>query len=621
MRIRRSILVVVLLAGAWPCAATPEPVPEKKTPTKSPAEIVARQRQILSQLRELESRLAKLATTLEATEPDKAQRLTTALRESGQRRIAPRLAKIVTALEQNAWGDAEYEQELLLKDLEALLNVLSEARDNLDELQVQRERLRQQRESLAQMYQQQLELRMELQSRDEAQAMARKLGELADNLGRLAERQEATTGENDAKTQDDLEAVAEAMQRQLAEQHEQTPDPDQQRALETAEAATQAAQKAMHAALEQMQPSGGNATPPANGSNSKPSEQSSDASGSQPQEQQPANSSPSESQPSEGARLAQQQAGEQLRNAEAALRQSAQQPQSEEELRRIERLQRDLQSQADQMHQQMRPRSESQGNQPGAEQTGRAAEHMQQAADALSEEDSPSAQGEQDDALAQLQKALDELDEALRQVRREERAEMLAGIESRLRVIINLENQVHDAVAAATKRLVVGELPSLDEPEKLHAQALEESEALHRLLISEGSVVVLPNLLAYILSDMRTVQPMLGAEELSPAVEVRLENIITQLEQLLDAVSKQREHDQEAQADQQQQQNQQNGPQDAQPLMQRSAELKLLRTAQLSINERSNSLDEGPVQKELATMLSERQTELADLTLRLIETE
>jgi hypothetical protein len=578
----RAILIVLLSSVTLVHLASAEAQPPASQP-----ELVERQQQILTRLEELEARLAKLATTLAETEPDKAERLTEALRTSGKGQFAARLREITLALRQGAWGEAEHEQAKLLNDFDALLSVLSEARSDLDELQAQRERLEQRRETLNRLFDQQMELRIQLGQRDAAEEMNAKLLELAENLDRLAERQQQTAESGDADTQRDLQAVAQATTEAIAAQAQAAPTTEQQEALQTAKSATQAAAQSMQRALEAIQNSADHA------------------------EGEPQNPAPS-------AHPEQQQAASNLRAAAEALRQAGTEEPPESDLRRIERLQRDLQSQADQLQQQMRPNQASQAPPPGSQQAGKAAEHMQQAADALSEEDSPAAQGEQDAALEQLQRALDQLDDALRQVRREERTEMLAGIETRLRAIIAAEQQARENVVVAVQRLEQDELPELDNAQQLHGNALEDGEKLHRLLLSEGTAVVLPNLLSYCLDDMRRAAEKLSAEALDPQLVQDFDAILVQLDQLLGAIAQQREKDRKQNDSQQGEGNQ---PSENQPLMQRSGELKLLRTAQLTLNDRSQELDQKPANLALGSMLATRQEELAALILRLIETE
>ena len=294
-----------------------------------------------------------------------------------------------------------------------------------------------------------------------------------------------------------------------------------------------------------------------------------------------------------------------------------------EMLRRLERLQRDVQRQTGELQRDMRKPAEQERQTPGEPQIGRAAEHMQRAADALGESRPRPAKQDQQSALGQLQQALDELDDALRQVRREESEETLAALEARFRSMLTREQQVLAAVRALDEKgsenwARVDRLHLAEAVETQHG-VREDCAATLRILVDEGTTVIVPELLRQVEVDMADVATALERFDPSRETQRVLSDIIALLEEVLEAIERKREEDARLAKEGNQQSG--DGPR---PLLPGSAELKLLRSSQVRLNERTVELAVAstvPEDERAADMerLSQRQRRLADLARRMNE--
>lgn len=299
-----------------------------------------------------------------------------------------------------------------------------------------------------------------------------------------------------------------------------------------------------------------------------------------------------------------------------------------EQLRQLEKLQRDIQRRGDELNRDMQSKPGKPGESPpqqqipGGEEMQRAAEQMRQAGDRLSESKPGDAKERQQESLDEMQKALDALDDALRQTRKDEVEQTLDALQTRLQEILAKEQEVSATTDGWLGKEPAARSPddfvSLSEAAKTQGQAAELTAQTLSLLLDEGSTVVVPELLRQMQGDMVRVSGDLSATRPTALTQKALRDIIATLTELLDAIDKKR---QQQQQDEQQQQQQQ-GEQD-QTLLPKSAELKMLRASQQRLNERTPSFDEGamptPEQQALLGELSGRQRRLSDMTRRIYE--
>lgn len=295
-----------------------------------------------------------------------------------------------------------------------------------------------------------------------------------------------------------------------------------------------------------------------------------------------------------------------------------------EMLDKLEEMQRQTERKAAELQREMQPKPDEQkGARPGVDAMREASEKMRESADELGEDRPAEAQKSEEQAIEKMQEALDELDDALRQARKEEMDDTLSAIETRLRDLLTREKSVRETIRPLETKSAADfsrtEQAQLVESAGTQKQVAEDCAQVLRIVVDEGTTVIVPELLRQLSTDMATVAGLLEQSEPSRAAAQLLDDIIAQLEQMLAAVEKRREQNREEEAKPPQQQQQNQGPQ---PLLPGSAELKLLRAAQVRLNERmpTDATDQSHAsQPDEMRRLAERQTQLVDLARRMNE--
>lgn len=304
---------------------------------------------------------------------------------------------------------------------------------------------------------------------------------------------------------------------------------------------------------------------------------------------------------------------------------SAASAEAQRRMRDLEQKQREMHRKIRELGRQMEPRSERQPETPGARPMGGAADKARDAADRLAQQQGQQAQGEQKAALENMQQAMDELEDALRQLRREEQEQTLAALEGRFRAMLEREKGVRAAVEKLDEKGPAGwsrlDQLALAEAADAQQQLTSECESTRAILVDEGTTVILPELMTQLTTDMRDVAGRLNRADTTPATQRVLDDIIAQLEEIMAAVSAERERSAEqreggGEGGQ--------GPQD-QSLLPGSAEIKLVRSSQMRINARTGDLSAAPPARrdarwsEQMEQLGRRQRQLVDLTTRMNE--
>ena len=209
---------------------------------------------------------------------------------------------------------------------------------------------------------------------------------------------------------------------------------------------------------------------------------------------------------------------------------------------------------------------------------------MQDALDKLKEGQRDDASQDQTDAIAKLQQAKERLEEILRQLREEERERMLTKLEDRFQQMLAVQILIYD------NTVPLGKIPE-DQRETRHISkakelarkeaelALEAEKAL-TLLKDEGSSVAFPEAVEQMRDDMRTVMTRLEAAQVGELTQGIEQDIIETLEELVEALQREIEQGKAKPQDQKKQQQQKQ----KEELLNKLAELKMLRSLQLRIN-------------------------------------
>lgn len=300
-------------------------------------------------------------------------------------------------------------------------------------------------------------------------------------------------------------------------------------------------------------------------------------------------------------------------------------------LQEAEARQRELQRKAAELQKKMKSKKADSAT-PGVEQVGEAEKAMDEAAENLGDVRPREAEPQQQRAAEKLQESIDELEKALRQIRKEEMEETLATLESRLAALLDGEKKVRSAVGGLVERPAAewtrDEQLAVAEAARTQGELADEAESIRRILVDEGTTVILPELIGQAAADIRNVAARLSRSEATAETRAILDDVIQLLEEVLESVKSRRDENERQESPE----GQEGQPDENRPLLPGSAELKLLRSSQLRINNRTTAIASGPAavdgaldpaqaarrQQELDA-LSERQRQLSELTRRMNE--
>ena len=527
--------------------------------------LAAKQEMLRDRVRRLEDRMFRLRQKLAESEPPSAAKLAKALERMGEAEIDAKVERLIELLADDGWlFQASDLQKELLAELETVLGLLL-ARSDPDARRQRKELLRQYGREVGQALEEQRELRAEAARSAAATEQARQIADALQRIDRLIEKQNQVRESSEVGLGQGPSGSPQEEQRGLAREARQLAEDvraiDQERAVQAAADAAQA----IESAAGRMQ----------------------DAA--QALEQSDAGAAAED----------QDQAIEQLERARHRL---------QEEARRLENQgqesdspnaagrQRRLAGKAGDLSERMKGGRGQSGGQPGGQtvpaqpapgqqNVAQARQHMQDAAEDLEAENPQQAVRDQDWTVEELEEALEKLEDELHQLRREERQELLGNLESRFVEMLNGQLAVNADTSAIFGRSSQG----LVRADRLRVARLADQEAdlaekaatcLH-ILEEDGTTVVFPQVVGQLSADMRTAAGRLGDLRLGELTQSLEQEIVATLRELIEAVQRLQE------AEQQQQPGQAGRMSDEAPLLPGSAELRLLKAAQLRVNQRT----------------------------------
>lgn len=264
---------------------------------------------------------------------------------------------------------------------------------------------------------------------------------------------------------------------------------------------------------------------------------------------------------------------------------------------------------------------------PGRKQVKDAVENQKKAEDKIKKDDRQSASNEQDEAIKKLEDVRKEIEKRLKQMREEEMERLLANLEARCNRMLSMQIEVYEG----TKRVYatvdqnpdkkptrMEDLKAGELSVKEGAIVVEANKAI-QLLQEEGSAVAFPLVLEDLRDQMKVVQARLFKSDVGTFTQSIEEDIIASLKEMVAALKK-------AQQDMKDKKDQPPPPPGGKPPDQRLidmlAELKMIRSLQLQINNRTKAYatqypgeqaDEPDIIKELKN-LSQRQEKVHKVT-------
>ncbi|MFN9196685.1 MAG: hypothetical protein ACK5WR_01270 [Planctomycetaceae bacterium] len=504
------------------------------------------------QYRRFEEGLYRIAESLRKTDPERADLLLRAIGKSKEERIVTQMNELSALLRDKKLGDAIEKQEDLIGNLQTILDLLL-SEDRQKELQEEQKRIKAYLEEVNKLIGKEKGNRADNERgtpRDDVEAQQRKIREQTEQLQQKISKDDAA---KNAKSQAKPGSrPGEGQAPDKSAEGKSGDSPDGKPSDPKSEGAQPGEQKPGDTKPNDKKPAEkqpGEQKPGENDGGSKPSE-------SKPGESPAGESKPGESKPGES------QSGEQSPGTPQSGQPSPPQPGES---------------------------GQSGQKTPGREELERAREAMERALENLKKNKRQDASDDQDDAVAELQRAKEKLEEILRQLREEEKERFLAMLEARFQRMLAMELLVYDGTVKLSRGSAADQSRQSARGLQLARQqdeiALEATKAV-TLLREEGTAVAFPEAVEMMRDDMRQAGKRLERTDVGEITQSIERDIIDALEEMIDALQKEMEKSKKK--DQQQQQ--QEGQQQDQELVDKLAELKMLRTLQLRINNRTRRL-------------------------------
>ncbi len=265
---------------------------------------------------------------------------------------------------------------------------------------------------------------------------------------------------------------------------------------------------------------------------------------------------------------------------------------------------------------------------PGRKEVQEAVPHQQKAEDQIKNEKRDDAGKNQDKAIEKLAQAIKEIEKRIKQLREEEMKKLLANVEARCQRMLAMQIDVYQKTKGIDDD-VQKNGGTIDQAQRQKAlgqgetegQIVVEAEKCLKLLESEGSAVAFAKVLEEVREDMIAVQRRLNTAIVDKDTQTIEENIIAMLKDMLEALKKA----QKEMGEQKPSEGKPGGKPGNQKLIDMLAELKLIRSLQVQVNNRtkmygdkdkSEQAKDELVQKELK-QLSIRQAKLQEMVDKL----
>jgi len=230
-----------------------------------------------------------------------------------------------------------------------------------------------------------------------------------------------------------------------------------------------------------------------------------------------------------------------------------------------------------------------------------AQKRMKQAQEQLEKMEKKGAVEDQEEAIAELQKARAELERLLRQLREEELMQTLQYLDARLRKMLQLEKAIRSQTEQLEKQQSQPETEN-GSPRQIQilasrlgvdqSKVIEDADAALMLLREDGTAQAMKESLEQTRFDMLEVEERLRRADVGSITQSIEDTIIESLQEMIDAVAQAKKESQErSQRDQNQPPGSQ-AAQDEQNLIDQLSELRMIRTMQRRINERTARYEE-----------------------------
>lgn len=562
------LLPLVSLMRADEPAAEPVPAVEEPQSTElNELPLHSRQDAVSQRFKRFERLLLQMAEYMRKTDPEQADLLFRAIGQSKSDRISGQMEQIAALLEQDQLGDALDREQQVIDSLQQLLDLLQSG-ERRDELRKEQERIR--------------DLLKDLNVTIGKTKAARASNERGDETERAVDRQEIAKN----SAQDLVDKIdGQDAQKKGAKDAQAKPG-------ENSESKDGAGEPKEGSESDPKEGPDGDKKPEDEG---KPGDEDSDPNdGKEPGDKKPGDQKPGDKKPGDG----KPNEGDPKEGESSESKPSESKP---SDAKPSDGKPSDGKSQPGESPPPEGSPSESQpaskksesddAKTPGRDEIARAIERMDRAIEELKKQNRDGASKEQSKALADLEEARAKLEEILRQLREEERELLLAALEARFAKMLQMQIQVNTGTLNLDKtpkdqwtsrhQARSRELAQLED-----AIALEAVKALD-LLKEEGSSIAFPEAIEQMRSDMLTVARNLEQSDVGELTQLIEKDIVEALGEMIDALQKEMEKNKDEKKDQPPgEEGQKQDP----ALVDKLAELKMLRALQQRINGRTKLL-------------------------------
>ncbi len=558
--------------GTLPPAPASEPAAESESPTtadspdaskltekssQSPAadQLSVDQARLADRFKRLEEVIGRLAELSAPTDPRRAKLLRDAIAQSREHDVNTRFESIVKLLQDERLSVASTNQTELQKELDSLLALLQKA-DRDKQLSNQRERVKNYIKQVDRILRMQKGVRARTEGGDQLPDVGKDQEKIAADTGKLATNIRETDGDktpagNKSDKPNDKNQLQPSDPPPNKSGDKQQPKSDEeQKPSDGKPAGKNPDQKPGQDSSKQDKPANSDDAPP---SPSKPGENKS----SEGKPSKSKNSSPSDSPPSEG------------------------QPGSP--------------SESEDSQQPPQPAPPQEPGDRAAKRLREAQQAMEQAKKKIEESQRKGAADEQLKAIKELEMAKAELERILRQLREEELERTLTQLAARFRKMLDLQTAVYDGTVKLdqvppAQRTHDHEIESA-RLSRQESQIVGEVDKALLLLHEDGSSVAFPEAIEQMRDDMRQVAERLSALKVEKVTQGLEKDIIAALEEAIAAFEQSRK-DLEKKKTPPGQQPTAGQSQEDMSLVEKIAELRMIRSLQMRINNRTKTYGE-----------------------------
>ena len=658
-----------------------------KLSDKQRTEFGARQKLVERKMIELEGQLTLIADRIREKDSKKADRLVEAYQQSREQLITRKMAEAVELLDQNKLVEAEETLDEVVQNLDRLIRLLINQKTPEVSKQQEIEMLEQMKQDIQKRIDEQKDQRQEVAKVSDKDAATEKLAAQIKKLEDLIKRQQDAI----KKAQDNAESGLRALDKVADEQFE-IRKKTEELAKDVADPAGEDSGEGKPGESEEKgegKPGEGKSKDGKPGESGKPGEgksgdgkpsegkggdgksgegksgegaggegksgkgksgkSGSSGSGDKPQPGQEALEEAAEQQKSAEEKLGsaraeeaakdQQKALDNLEKARAELKKEKRRieslpPEALKDLARKQRRTRDramdlVEKMAEAPKSKQGDEQQDSGKQqtPGQEQMEAAGESMKQAAGKLDEGNTDQAQQDQKKAQEKMEEAIEEIEERLDQLREETREEKLARLEGRFREMYDRQKVASAmTIDLDDKKVSLGPLNRRDQLLVLRVATdeldiSEVGQQAYDLLLEDGTSVVFPEALQDLRTDLDRVAAMLYEEETNRLTQLLQKEIEAGILDLLDSLAEAKKESEGGGGGG-------GGGGGKQPLLKKSAELKILRMQQQRLNRRTRRVEQlrgGDVPEETldreVDQAADTQVKLLEMTERLMEKE